>query len=88
MGYLRIIFTILSAICIAGLIPLGMFFGWQGVGYCFFGALLFFVLMLFCKQSQTLKSLREGTNEHNNENANPNETKEETPQNTLENIEK
>ena len=59
MVYLRVIFTILCAICIAGLIPLGMAFGWQGVGYCFFGALLFFVLMIFCKQSQEIKQLRE-----------------------------
>ena len=59
MVYLRVIFTILCAICIAALIPLGMAFGWQGVGYCFFGALLFFVLMIFCKQSQEIKALRE-----------------------------
>ena len=84
MGYLRIIFTILSAICIAGLIPLGMFFGWQGVAYCFFGALLFFALMLFCKQSQALKSLREG----NDESTSADETQSETAQNVSEDVEK
>ena len=60
MLYLRIIFTILSALCIAALIPLGALFGWAWVGYCFLGALLFFVLMLLCKQSQDIKALKSG----------------------------
>lgn len=59
MVYLRIIFTILAAICIAALIPLGALLGWAWVGYCFFGALLFFGLMLLCKQSQEIKELKE-----------------------------
>lgn len=50
--YLRIIFTILSAICIAAAIPLGIFFDFPGVIGAAAGALLFFVLMLLCKQSQ------------------------------------
>ena len=57
--YLRIIFTILCAVCIAALIPLGMFLGWAGVGYCFFGAVAYFVLMLLCKQTQELQELKE-----------------------------
>ena len=58
MLYLRIIFTILSALCIAALIPLGALFGWAWVGYCFLGALLFFVLMLLCKQTQDIQALK------------------------------
>ena len=61
MVYLRIIFTILSAIGIALAIPGGILFGWEGIGYCVFGAILFFVLMLFCRQSQELKEFREKT---------------------------
>ena len=60
MLYLRVIFTILSAVCIAALIPLGALFGWAWVGYCFLGALLFFVFMLLCKQSQDIKALKSG----------------------------
>lgn len=58
MLYLRVIFTILSAVCIAALIPLGALFGWAWAGYCFLGALLFFVFMLLCKQSQDIKALK------------------------------
>ena len=64
MLYLRVIFTILSAVCIAALIPLGALFGWAWVGYCFLGALLFFVFMLLCKQSQDIKALKSGKPEH------------------------
>ena len=53
--YLRIIFTILSAVCVAALIPLGALLGWSWAIYSFLGALLFFGLMLLCKQSQTFK---------------------------------
>ena len=58
MAYFRVIFTILCAICIALAIPAGMLFSWEGIAYCVFGAFLFFVLMLFCKQSQELKEYR------------------------------
>ena len=72
MVYLRIIFTILCAVGIALLIPAGMLFGWEGVGYCFFAALLFFALMLFCKQSQQLKDFHAQS-----ENPNPSTAKSE-----------
>lgn len=49
---LRIIFTILSAICLAAAIPLGMFFDYVGWIGSLIGAGIFFVLMLLCKQSQ------------------------------------
>lgn len=53
---LRIFFTILAALCLAAAIPLGFAFGFKGVGFCLLGALLFFGLMLLCKQSQELKN--------------------------------
>lgn len=49
---LRIIFTILSAICLAAAIPLGTFFDYAGWIGALIGAGIFFVLMLLCKQSQ------------------------------------
>ena len=49
---LRVIFTVLSAICLAAAIPLGFAFDLVGVLSAGLGALLFFGLMLLCKQSQ------------------------------------
>ena len=58
MKQLRIIFTILSALCVAALFPLGMTLGWEPAGYCLLGAFLFFGLMLLCKQSQEAKEAK------------------------------
>ena len=49
---LRIVFTILSALCLAAAIPLGIFFDYVGIISALLGAGIFFVLMLLCKQSQ------------------------------------
>ncbi len=49
---LRIVFTILSAVCLAAAIPLGIFFDFVGIISAALGAGIFFVLMLLCKQSQ------------------------------------
>lgn len=49
---LRIIFTILSAVCLAAAIPLGIFFDFVGIVSAALGAGIFFVLMLLFKQSQ------------------------------------
>lgn len=52
---LRIVFTILCAICIALVIPVGALWDWTpaiGIGVV---ALLFFGLMLLCKQAQEAK---------------------------------
>ena len=53
--YLRIIFSILSALCVAALVPLGALVGWAWAGACLLGTFLFFGLTLLCKQSQELK---------------------------------
>lgn len=55
---LRIFFTILSAICIAAILPVGSFFSWYGAMGCALAAGAFFVLMLLCKQSQELRELQ------------------------------
>ena len=52
MLYLQVIFTILSAICIAALIPVGAFLGWVWAGVCAISAFLFFMLMRVCKQNR------------------------------------
>ena len=52
MKNLRIIFTILSAICIAIAIPVAAFADFTGLIVCVFLALLFFWLMLLCKERQ------------------------------------
>ena len=49
---LRILFTILAAVCLALILPALSWFGWAGFGACGLVALLFFGLMLLCKQSQ------------------------------------
>ncbi len=49
--YLQIAFTILSALFIAAIIPVGALLNWAYALACGFIALLFFGLMLLCKQS-------------------------------------
>jgi len=49
---LRIVFTILSAVCIAAVFPMGFLFDWPYAIAAALVALLFFGLMLLCKQSQ------------------------------------
>ena len=69
---LQVVFTILSAVCIAILIPVGVFLGWVWAGICAISAFPFFMLMLLCKQSrernappadETENSVEEPTNE-------------------------
>ena len=52
MKTLRILFTILSAICVAGVLPLGAFLGFTWAIALGLSAFLFYLLMLHCKQSQ------------------------------------
>ena len=48
----RILFTILSAICVACVIPLGAFLGWTWAGVAALLAFTFYGLMLLCKGRQ------------------------------------
>lgn len=52
MKQLRILFTIIAAIIVAAVLPVGVIFGWTWAGCCVVGAFLFYFLMLFCKQKQ------------------------------------
>lgn len=49
---LRIICAVLSAICLAGILPIGIFFDLTGVLSCILGAGIFYVLTLYFKQKQ------------------------------------
>ena len=87
--YLRIIFSVLSAVCVGALIPVGAALGLPWAFACLLGAGLFFLLMLLCKQSQerkeqllTQNSSNESTDdsnatstEHQTELLNENQTK-------------
>ena len=49
---LRIIFTILSAVCAAAVVPVGTFCGFIGAMICIVAAFMFFVVMLGFKNKQ------------------------------------
>lgn len=76
MSVFRIVFTILSALCLGALIPLGIF-AWQYAVICGLGAFLFFVLMLLCKQAQEQRELQkqneqdQQNQQNNNKDNNP-----------------
>ena len=48
----QIIFTILSALCVALILPIGTFLDWIWALICVFGAFIFFMLMRICKQAR------------------------------------
>ena len=52
MKTLRILFTILSAICIAAVLPLGAFLGFTWAIALGLLAFFFYLLMLYCKKIQ------------------------------------
>ena len=49
---LRIIFTVLSAVCLAVVIPAATLLGWLWFGIFGGAAAVFFIAMLLCKQAQ------------------------------------
>lgn len=51
MKTLRILFTTVSAVCIAAFVPVATLFGWGYAALCAAGAVCFFALMLLCKQN-------------------------------------
>ena len=59
MKTLRILFTILSALCLAALPLVGIFGGMDYVAIPLLGAGVFFLLMLFCKNKQEQQEERE-----------------------------
>lgn len=51
---IRIIFTILSVICVAALFPLGAFLGWTAFLIDLIVAALLFLPVFYCKRKQDL----------------------------------
>lgn len=56
---LRIIFTILSALCIGFALTAGALWGFTWTILLGLGALLFFMLMLYCKRAQEAQEQKE-----------------------------
>ena len=53
--FLQITFTVLSALCVAAFMPIGAWLGWGWAIGCALVAVVFFLLMLLCKQSLQMK---------------------------------
>ena len=53
--FFQIFFTVLSAICVGAVVPLGMWLGWIWAGIAVLGAILCYVFMLLCKQTRALR---------------------------------
>lgn len=76
--FFQIFFTVLSAICVGAVVPLGMWLGWLWAGIAVLGAILCYVFMLLCKQTRALRGeipIEEPSKTEETENA---ETSEET----------
>lgn len=76
--FFQIFFTVLSAICVGAVVPLGMWLGWIWAGIAVLGAILCYVFMLLCKQTRALRGeipIEEPSKTEKTENA---ETSEET----------
>ena len=76
IAFFRIFFTLLSVLCVAAVIPVGIFGGWLWAVICILGAFAFYLLMLICKQAmdknapspqsnENPTSAKENTNENN-----------------------
>ncbi|MDD6995436.1 MAG: hypothetical protein SPH68_08240 [Candidatus Borkfalkiaceae bacterium] len=55
MKILQILCTAVSAVCIAGFVPVATIYGWGYAAICAAGAVCFFALMLLFKQSANSK---------------------------------
>ncbi len=70
----RIIFTIISAVCAAAVLPLGAWLSWLWAGIAILSAFLFYVLMLWCKSHQPAEQEEtQQTDDTNDTNETPNE---------------
>ena len=74
--FFQIFFTVLSAICVGAVVPLGMWLGWIWAGIAVLGAILCYVFMLLCKQTRALRGefpIEEPSKTEETENAKPSE---------------
>jgi fatty acid desaturase len=63
----RIIFTIISVVCVAAVIPLGALLGWIWAGVAAVAAFLFYAMMLWCKSHQPTEPEDETSETQNND---------------------
>ena len=57
--YLQIIFTTISALFVAAILPVGAFLGWTQAITCAAAAAFFFIAMLFCKRAHLARHPQE-----------------------------
>ena len=70
---LRIVFTILAALCVGAILPVGLIFGFGWAGLCIALAFLFFAIMWLCKQNQELDERKAKREQEKNEEKTANE---------------
>ena len=63
MLILRVVFTILSAVCLGALVPLFVV-NWHYAVLSGAGAFLFFILMLICKQEQESREAKKAKDDN------------------------
>ena len=66
--YLRIVFSILSALFVAAIAPVGALLSLPWAGACLLGAFFFFGLTLLCKQRQEWEEASTKTEQTDNKN--------------------
>ena len=76
--FLRIFFTILSALCVAAVLPVGAFLGFTWAIILAAGAFLFYLLMLTFKQAQIAQESQTKTAELPSQSERNEETDQET----------
>ena len=62
--FFQIFFIVLSAICVAGTIPIGAWLGWTWVLALVFGAVLFYFLSMLCKSARPQEILQQPLEEN------------------------
>ena len=68
---LQIALTILSALCVAAVVPVGILVEWGWGAFCAFLAILFFVFMKICKTQVEIDKLKHPERYPSEENAAP-----------------
>ena len=61
--FFQVFFIVLSAICVAGTLPIGSFFGFNWVVILILGAALFYFLSMICKNSRPTPPEEQNLNE-------------------------
>jgi len=72
---LQIVFTVLSVLCVAAVVPVGALIAWGWGAFCALLAFLFFVFMKICKTQVEIDAAKKPTTTKNTE-AEKNDTEE------------